>query len=120
MSPLVLAGVGACGALGAVLRVLVAGGVDRRLGARLPAGILVVNVLGSLALGVVVETVSGDVRTLVATGVIGAFTTFSTLAVDVVLLAARGERRTAILDLSLSLGLGLVALLAGRALGGLP
>lgn len=79
------------GGLGAVARLL----VDARLGGRgMPLGILTVNLLGSLLLGVVLGLgeagALGDfVVRLAGVGFCGGFTTFSTAAVDAVQLAAR-------------------------------
>ena len=50
---------------------------DGLLWTRLPIGLLVVNVAGSFIAGVVLVATSGEVRTLLAVGFCGAFTTFS-------------------------------------------
>ena len=49
-----------------------------------PKGTLVVNVLGSLLLGILVGTTSGSSYAVLGTGFCGAFTTFSTFAVEAV------------------------------------
>ncbi|MFN3727426.1 MAG: fluoride efflux transporter CrcB [Allosphingosinicella sp.] len=62
-----------------------------------PAGTLVVNILGSLFMGVLVGLFAfkghGDhgLRLFLATGVLGGFTTFSTFSLDAVTLYRRGE-----------------------------
>lgn len=111
--------VAAGAALGAVCR----HGLDRAVtrGA-FPTGILLVNLLGSLLAGVVAGVAPGpQVVRVLAVGVLGGFTTASTLAVDVLRLEASGDRRAAVLDVVLSIVPGVVlaavGLLAGRALG---
>lgn len=89
MNPLVAVGLG--GMAGAVARYLVA---ERVEGATLDT--LVVNVLGSFALGAVLAAPVGDAATLaVGTGFCGAFTTFSSFAVETVRLAEAGQHRRA-------------------------
>ena len=108
---LVAAGAGA----GAAARHL----LDRALTrGRFPTGILVVNLLGSLLAGVVAGAAPGPVLTdLLAVGLLGGFTTASTLAVDVLRLQRQGSARLAALDLGLSGGPGLVLAGLGVALG---
>jgi CrcB protein len=67
------------GAAGAVARYLVDDAVTRR--ARTPAGTFVVNITGCVLLGVVVGRTTGDTRTVLGTGFLGAYTTFSAYAV---------------------------------------
>ena len=85
---------------------------------RFPTGILVVNLLGSLLAGVVAGAAPGPRATdLLAVGLLGGFTTASTLAVDVLRLQRDGAGRLALLDVVLSVGPGLVLAAAGLALG---
>ena len=85
---------------------------------RFPVGILVVNLLGSLLAGVVAGAAPGPrVTALVAVGLLGGFTTASTLAVDVLRLQRDGGARLALLDVVLSVGPGLVLAAAGLVLG---
>ena len=85
---------------------------------RFPTGILVVNLLGSLLAGVVAGAAPGPrVTELLAVGVLGGFTTASTLAVDVLRLHRDGAGRLALLDVALSVGPGLVLAAVGLALG---
>lgn len=72
------------GGLGAVLRHLLAKAVPS------PWGILGVNVAGSFAAGVCSGLLPGPLVTIVAVGLLGGFTTFSTAAVDSV---EEGRRR---------------------------
>ena len=82
------------GALGALLRYLVDQLVQRRAGSDFPLGILVVNLSGSFVLGVLVGVgahhgLSAPWVTVLGTGLIGAYTTFSTFTFDTVRLAER-------------------------------
>ena len=101
-------------AVGAPCRYL----LDRAVGRR-PWGVLLVNLLGSLLAGVLAGRAldAGPLASLLGVGFLGAFTTASTLAADVLELAAQGRRRTAVLDLALSVGPGLLLAGAGLALG---
>jgi CrcB protein len=72
-------------AIGAPLRYLVDLWVTERAAAagaarQFPWGLLVVNVCGSAAAGIVIATATGDVRVLLLSGFCGAFTTFSGFA----------------------------------------
>lgn len=107
------------GAAGAAARFLVDVAVSRRTGGRLPWGTLTVNVLGSGLLGVVVATEPGS-RTLavLAVGFCGAFTTASTFAWEVLLLARRHQSRIAAAYVLTTVAGTSLALAAGRAIGG--
>lgn len=102
--------VAAGGAVGAAARYL----VGRRLATtRFPWATLLVNTSGCLLLGVVATATDGQVRLLLGTGVAGAVTTYSSFALDAVLLDRNGHRARAVLHVSGNLALGV----AGFALG---
>lgn len=107
--------VAAGAAVGAPLRYLVDRYVQRRWDPVLPWGTWTVNVLGSLLLGVVSVIAGRTVLLLAGVGFCGAFTTYSTFGYQVVRLAGRPAR--ALLYAAVSLGAGLLAALAGTALG---
>ena len=108
---LVAAGAGA----GAAARHLLDLAITR---GRFPTGVLVVNLLGSLLAGVVAGAAPGPHATdLAAVGLLGGFTTASTLAVDVLRLHRDGGTRLAVLDLALSVGPGLLLAAGGLVLG---
>ncbi len=92
----VLAAVAFGGALGAVGRYLVVSQVAQWSGHGFPFGTLAVNVLGSFAMGLLIEvgalawSPSQELRAFLAVGVLGAFTTFSTFSMETVLLYERG------------------------------
>ena len=119
MSAPVLLGIGVLGGLGAIWRFLLDGAVAGRTGGDFPFGTLAVNVSGSFMLGVLVgAAVQGDAERLAATGLVGAFTTFSTWAYESHRLGEDGQLRLGILNFAVSLVLGVVAVWAGRQLGG--
>lgn len=117
--PVILVAVG--GATGAVARWLVAT-ATLSLGVAGGVGTAIVNLLGCFAIGVlVVRTPDPSLRLLVGTGVLGGFTTFSTFSLDAVGLAGQGRPGLAAVYVIASVGLGLLACLAGQQVGaGLP
>jgi fluoride exporter len=110
--------IGLGGAIGAPMRYLVDASISRRArGAVLPWGTVAINLLGSAILGVIVRLTSqhGAAYALAATGLCGAFTTFSTFTWETLALAEDGYGAIAIANvaLSLTLGLGAAALTYG-------
>lgn len=116
MSPLLFVGAALAGGLGAVLRYVLDQAVARVAGRRFPWGILVVNLTGSFALGVV-TTALPDAAFLLGAGLLGGYTTFSTAMLDAVALWRDGERGAAVFDAVGMMALGLVAAGLGLALG---
>jgi CrcB protein len=75
------------GALGAVTRFGLDSEIKQRVGDRFPVGILVVNLSGSLVVGLVVGLILAHradeyVRAVLGVGFCGGYTTFSTFAFD--------------------------------------
>jgi CrcB protein len=119
-APLLLL-VGLLGGAGACARFVVDAAVTARAAraTRLPLGILAVNLSGAFLLGVVVgAAVHGDRYSLVATGLLGSYTTFSTWVFDSHRLTRDGSGGAAALNLAASLALGLLAVWLGHELGG--
>lgn len=105
--------VGTGGAIGAMSRHAVGVRIDGRLSA------VAVNALGSLALGgLLAAPIGSDATLLAAVGFCGAFTTFSSFAVETVSLADAGDARLATRFAIVNLLAALVAFLVGAALTG--
>jgi CrcB protein len=83
-----LVGVFVAGGAGALLRVLLSGRVEQALVERLPfAGVLVVNLIGCLLIGVAAATITAvHWRNIVLGGLLGGFTTYSAFALFTVTL----------------------------------
>lgn len=106
--------------LGAVLRYAVDRAVARAA-SRWPAGTLVVNLSGSLLLGLLVglaahHGVSERSVLVIGTGFAGGYTTLSTWAWESLALGLRGDRGAAVLNVIGSIALGLGAAAAGLGL----
>jgi len=86
----------------------------RRLTAQ-PYGIFLVNILGSFLLGVTFQS-SENIHSLFAIGFAGAFTTWSTFMLDIFLAYELRRYKEAALNLTLSLGFGLLAAWLGLQL----
>jgi CrcB protein len=105
--------------LGGALRHGVNVAAARLWGIEFPFGTLTVNVVGSLAMGLIVEylALEGEAsqhwRLFLATGVLGGFTTFSAFSLDAALLYERGQAAMAAFYIAASVLLSL----AGLALG---
>ena len=83
-----------------------------------PLGTFLVNLTGSLVLGLLVGLASGPTTmALVGTGVLGGYTTFSTASVDTVRLARSGHRGTALAYGGGTMLATIAAALAGLWLG---
>ena len=110
------AGVALASGAGAVLRVWVDGLVRRR--ARRSLGTFAVNASGALLLGVLVGAgAGGGLGSLLATGLIGSYTTFSAWMLDTLRLAGHGRAGAAAANVALQLAVGLAAAGAGWAVG---
>ncbi len=119
MTPLMVIAVGLVGGVGAIARFALDGAVAGRAGREFPFGTLLVNILGALALGVLVgAAVGANGYRVLGTGLIGAFTTFSTWAFESHRLGEDGELRLGFLNFAVSLVVGLGAAWAGRHIGG--
>jgi fluoride exporter len=120
MRLLILATVG--GGIGAGARFLVQAGMMRWLGAGFPWWTLAINVVGSFLMGVVVTLVaarfdnSAEVRTFLATGILGGFTTFSAFSLDAANLMDTKQHAAAAFYIAGSVGLSILGLYAGLAL----
>lgn len=111
-------GVAVIGGLGAVARLLIEHGVRRQLAMTFPIGTVTVNVTGAFLLGVLSGMApSHQVTTLIGTGFLGAYTTFSGWMLETRSLAEDRRWRAAAANIAVSVALGLVAAVAGHWLG---
>ena len=117
MQGLVLVALG--GAVGASARYGVGLAATRMLGSGFPWGTLAANVLGGLAMGLLVGAFGHDRAKilLLGTGVLGGFTTFSAFSLETVLMIERGAIATAGLYAAGSVAASVCALGLGLALG---
>ena len=120
LSPLVVAAVLVAGAMGAMLRYALSRALPVRPG-HLPGGILIVNVVGSALAGALIglaerAAIDGDLRLVLITGFCGGLTTFSTWSVETIELVDGGRWRAAILNVVMTLVLGIAAAVGGYLL----
>lgn len=118
MSLVVWIGVGILGGCGALARFGLTLLVADRLHPHLPLGTMAVNLSGAFLLGLLAgAAVDGDERLLLGVGLLGSYTTFSTWMLETQRIEEAGRRRIAVLNVALSIVLGLGAAFLGRALG---
>ena len=111
------------GAAGALARFTLGGWVTALAGAAFPWATLAINVAGSLLLGLVLARfpdpgASAHLRTLLAVGFCGSFTTFSTFGYETVSLLQHDVHRFAAAYVGTSVLLGMAGVVAGLWLGG--
>ncbi len=110
------------GGLGASLRHTINMAAARAFGTNFPYGTFVINITGSLVMGLVAGYLAfkGEAsqpwRLFVMTGILGGYTTFSAFSLDAVLLYERGELGLALLYVIGSVVLSILGLVAGLAL----
>ena len=97
--------IGSGGFIGAILRYLVELNVPHT---QIPISTLSVNLLGSFILGSLFAIfpklhISAHLKSLLSTGMMGAFTTYSTFALQSFLLIDKGEYVSAVINMSLNL-----------------
>ena len=117
MEKLLYIGIG--GFIGAVFRYQLSGLVHQYIGTHFPSGTLVVNITGCFLLGFLLTIVEGkfivspQLRLLLAVGLLGAFTTFSTFSFETLSLLQDKLYLKALINILLSVFLGLVAVWIG-------
>ncbi|MBL0372736.1 fluoride efflux transporter CrcB [Rhizobium sp. KVB221] len=110
------------GATGSVARYLTGHMTLKLFGPSFPWGTLVVNTIGSLAIGIFAELIarrfdaSHELRLLIITGFLGGFTTFSAFSLDVAVMVERGAILPALAYVTASMLVSLLAVFAGLAL----
>lgn len=112
--------VGSGGFAGALFRYALVGALHRHLPlATFPYGTLCVNLLGCLLLGAFAgladsrQLFAPEVRIFAVIGLLGGFTTFSTLGYETLAMARDGEQLRAALNVALHVVLGLVLVWLG-------
>ena len=110
------------GAIGSGARHLVNIGMARAFGLTYPWWTLTVNIVGSFLMGFLVDMItrrfggSVEMRTFLATGILGGFTTFSAFSLDIMSLFDRNGSASALIYIIASVAISLAALYAGVAL----
>jgi len=113
--------IGAGGALGTMLRFWLSGVIAQAFGERFPAGTLVINVTGSVVIGIFAALTGPEGRLMVRPlgrqffmiGICGGYTTFSSFSLQTLNLAREGQWAYA----ALNVGLSVLLCLAGVWLG---
>jgi CrcB protein len=112
------------GACGALARYLIGRLIATRINTTFPWATLLINVSGAFLIGLISglvtrHVVSAQAQSVLATGLLGGYTTFSTMSWESVQLARGGNRRQAILYLGGNFVPGLIAAAVGLLIGGL-
>jgi fluoride exporter len=104
---------------GAVLRFLLDGAVSRRLPGSLPLGTMAVNLTGAFALGLLAgSNASHHVVLVCGTGLIGAYTTFSTWMFETQRLVEERQEGPALQNIVVSVAAGVAVAALGMLVGG--
>ncbi|WP_420549449.1 fluoride efflux transporter CrcB [Curvivirga sp.] len=114
--------IAAGGAVGALARHFFAHWVNSQMVGHFPWGIMLCNILGAFLMGALIEmsaihwSLSQELRAFLAVGILGSFTTFSTFALDTVLLMQRGQSLLMILYVGVSVAGAIIALMLAMML----
>jgi len=109
MNSLTIIAVASGGAIGAVLRFVLSTGINKHYSNLIPFGTLGVNLLGSLFIGMLFAyfyihaSFSPTVKAFLATGILGALTTYSTFAIESFMLLNQGHYIQAFANMALNL-----------------
>ncbi|HSU71994.1 MAG TPA: fluoride efflux transporter CrcB [Micrococcaceae bacterium] len=122
MSAAVVVMLALAGGLGAGARFVLDGAIRARGRTTLPVGTMLINVSGSLVLGllaglVLANRLPAEVQTVAGTGFLGGYTTFSTASVETVRLIQSGRPGTGLLNALGTMVLALAAAAGGLAAG---
>ena len=116
MQSIIIVGIG--GAIGSIARYSIDRVAITYFGSSV-AGTFAVNISGSFLLGLLTGMVAAhsnwpvEIRIFIGIGVLGSYTTFSTLSVATIQLVQRGEITNAIINIVASIVVGLAAAIAG-------
>lgn len=118
MQKLLFVGIG--GFIGASLRYLISVNSAKLFGTRLPYGTLIVNVLGAILIGLIIELsltkslIPSNLKLFLTTGIMGGLTTFSTFSYETIGLFSAGSSMLATLNIGLNLFLSLSGVVLGQ------
>ncbi len=106
------------GSIGALLRYFISSGVYGIISHDFPWGTLVVNLIGSFLIGLFWQLfdtypISPQMRAMLFTGGLGAFTTFSTYSLETVILLQDGQFKLGLMNTAFSAALGVIAIILG-------
>jgi CrcB protein len=108
--------------VGANLRYMLSNWAAQQWGTTFPYGTLLINILGSFAIGFILVLAESRIalsvpwRLLIVTGLLGGFTTFSTFSYETYNLLVEGSWLEASLNLLGSVGIGLIGVSLGAGL----
>lgn len=121
MDKVIIVGIG--GFLGAASRYLVSQYCTKWFGNQFPYGTLVVNIIGALLIGIILEVftttnlISENMKLFLTTGILGGLTTFSTFSYETISLFYASRYSLAILNTALNLFLSLGGVILGKFIG---
>ncbi|SHI66818.1 CrcB protein [Clostridium cavendishii DSM 21758] len=120
MQKLLYVGIG--GFIGASLRYLISLAAPKIFGNNLPYGTLIVNILGGILIGLIMEIslttnlISPNLKLFLTTGIMGGLTTFSTFSYETISLLCSGSYILGFLNICLNLFLSLGGVVLGKFL----
>jgi CrcB protein len=112
--------VGLGGFIGASLRYIISLNSSKLFSSHLPYGTLIVNILGGLFIGFIMELslttdlISPSLKLFLITGIIGGLTTFSTFSYETVTLFIEGKYVLGMLNTTLNLFLSIAGVVIGK------
>ncbi|MDR3551954.1 MAG: fluoride efflux transporter CrcB [Clostridia bacterium] len=118
MQKLLYVGIG--GFIGACLRYIISTDSSKIYGAQFPFGTLIVNVIGGIMIGLIMElslatdSISPNLRLFLTTGIMGGLTTFSTFSYETVSLFNDGSYLLGTLNTCLNLFLSIGGVVLGK------
>ncbi|MEA4828003.1 MAG: fluoride efflux transporter CrcB [Clostridium sp.] len=112
--------VGLGGFIGAALRYIISTNSSKVFNGQLPYGTLIVNILGGILIGFIMELssttniISSNLKLFLTTGILGGLTTFSTFSYETVALFSNGSYYLALLNTFLNLFLSFSGVVIGK------
>ncbi|HEX2938497.1 MAG TPA: fluoride efflux transporter CrcB [Ruminiclostridium sp.] len=118
MNKIIIVGLG--GFIGSSLRFIVSYFSSKFFGNNFPSGTLIVNFVGCLLMGFIMNVIpNSDMRLFLTTGILGGFTTFSTFSYETVSLISEGRVLMGGLNAGLNLSFAIAGAYVGKALASL-